>query len=413
MININPQVLVIGGGSAGIAASIAASRAGAKVVLLERYSFLGGKATGAQVGTICGLYKFIKSEKSEYIVKSFAKEFAEKLKERTKQEPLHNPHGLHYLPYDAFDFKRLCDDLMLENNIDIYFHSTVCGVEASGNSITSIDAIVFDRKIKFSPSTIVDCSGESIISVLANATLIEKEEYQAAAQVFTMENSIATDEAKLGIILMKELKQGIDNGILNDYFDRVSIVPGSVKNNSVQLKIGIPHPISNEANKSTELELLSRRLVSTLSDFMIEHIAIFKNAHLGNVAVEAGIRIGRRAKGKYILTEEDVLRCTKFSDAIANVAWPIEEWGQDKRVKMKYFAENDFYQIPVGCLNSISFDNLFFAGRTISATESAIASARVIGICLQTGYAAGKLAAGKVLKKKEKDILAEIQLEQL
>ena len=145
----------------------------------------------------------------------------------------------------------------------------------------------------------------------------------------------------------------------------------------------------------------------------MKNVSVFKNAHLGSVAIEAGIRIGRRATGKYILTEEDVLRAKKFPDAIANVAWPIEEWGQDKRVRMKYFAENDFYQIPVGCLKSNSIDHLFFAGRTISATESVIACARSIGICLQTGYASGKLASAKALKKEEQSALTEIQSEQI
>jgi len=129
-------------------------------------------------------------------------------------------------------------------------------------------------------------------------------------------------------------------------------------------------------------------------------LLFLKNAHLGNVAVEAGIRVGRRAKGKYVLTEEDVLSCHKFADAVADCAWPIEEWGQDKRVKMRYFEENNFYQVPADCLKSAALTNLFFAGRTISATDGAIASARVIGICLQTGYAAGTIAASKILNKK-------------
>ena len=72
MIDTHPQVLVIGGGSAGVAASVGAARAGTSVVLLERYSYLGGKATGAQVGTVCGLYQFSKNKESHYIVKGFA-----------------------------------------------------------------------------------------------------------------------------------------------------------------------------------------------------------------------------------------------------------------------------------------------------------------------------------------------------
>ena len=117
--------------------------------------------------------------------------------------------------------------------------------------------------------------------------------------------------------------------------------------------------------------------------------------------------------GKYVLTEDDVLGCKKFDDAIANSAWPIEEWGQNKRVKMRYFSYDDFYQVPASCLQSASIKNLFMAGRNISATDGAIASARVMGICLQTGYAAGRLAAGHVLNISRKEMIKNIQEAQL
>jgi hypothetical protein len=117
--------------------------------------------------------------------------------------------------------------------------------------------------------------------------------------------------------------------------------------------------------------------------------------------------------GKYILKEQDVLQCRKFDDGIANGAWPIEFWGDEKRVRMTYFNRNDYYQIPAGCLESKAIKNLFFAGRNISATESAIASARVIGACLGTGYAAGKMAAYLASGKKRNDAISEIRKQQV
>jgi len=107
------------------------------------------------------------------------------------------------------------------------------------------------------------------------------------------------------------------------------------------------------------------------------------------------------------------LSCKKFDDAIANAAWPIEIWEQNRRVNMRYFKLDDYYQIPAGCLQSTSIDNLFFAGRNISATDDAIASARVMGICLQTGYAAGSLAAATALALPPNDAIRQIQNGQL
>ena len=99
---LNTDVVVLGGGSAGVAAAVAAARKGLQVVIIERNAFLGGKATAAEVGTVCGLYHFSKNEKSVYIVNGFAKEFAEKLQSESKSVPLHSPEGVHYLPYYIF-----------------------------------------------------------------------------------------------------------------------------------------------------------------------------------------------------------------------------------------------------------------------------------------------------------------------
>ncbi|HNU88717.1 MAG TPA: FAD-dependent oxidoreductase, partial [Ferruginibacter sp.] len=132
-----------------------------------------------------------------------------------------------------------------------------------------------------------------------------------------------------------------------------------------------------------------------------------------HIAAEVGIRTGIRSVGKYILTEEDVLQCRKFENAVANASWPIEEWVQHRRVSMRYFAEHDFYQVPATCLQSATINNLFFAGRNISATEKAIASARVMGICLQTGYAAGCLAAATAAGLSQNDAIKQVQNGQL
>jgi len=100
---------------------------------------------------------------------------------------------------------------------------------------------------------------------------------------------------------------------------------------------------------------------------------------------------------QYILTEEDVVGCRKFEHAIANCSWPMEEWSNETKVAMTYLPDGDYYQIPKEVLSSAHLSNLYFGGKNISATDKAIASARVMGICFQTGYAAGILASKHVL----------------
>ncbi|MBL0199397.1 MAG: FAD-dependent oxidoreductase [Chitinophagaceae bacterium] len=228
-----------------------------------------------------------------------------------------------------------------------------------------------------------------------------------------MEGVSEESEFKLGMILIKALRSAIDKELLGDFYDRVYIVQGSLKNNCVSLKVGIPIAVTYAPGNLQELRTVAQSLVVNLSQYLISNVDAFKNAHIKNIAPEVGIRVGQRSTGKYILMEEDVLSCKKFENAIANGSWPIEIWEQNRRVNMRYFNLDDYYQIPADCLQSNSLNNLFFAGRNISATDGAIASARVMGICLQTGYAAGCLAAATALKLSMNDTIRQIQTEQL
>jgi len=386
------DVLIIGGGSAGLAAAITASRKGASVVLLEKNSFLGGKATAAYVGTICGLYFRSDNPASRYVCDGFAVEFAEKLKFKSSMQPISNKHGLHFLPYSPFDFKLLCDEFISENNISVFFHSVVSSVKLVENKIEEITAWSYDRPITIKANKYIDCSGEAILSTLTNADIIESEIYQAPAQVFSMSGVNATNEINLGLIILKEIQKAISENILSNDFTNVSIVPGSLISQQVYLKIGIPVSLNNDLNKITPLEVQARSMIKVLSDFLIKNLDEFKSAYLSDIAQEVGVRTNRRHKGFSILTKEDVLQCVKLDSSAAKGAWPIEFWDLGKRVKMDFFEKDDYYDISIDCLKSSKISNLLFAGKNISATEEAIASARVIGTCLQLGESAGKMA---------------------
>jgi hypothetical protein len=407
------DVVVLGGGSAGVAAAVAAARKGLKVVVIERNAFLGGKATAAEVGTVCGLYRFSKNEESTYIVNGFAKDFAEKLQAQSQSTPLHVPEGVHYLPYNIDAFKNICAELMGINKIKVQYNAVLKNVSVEQHTVKSVSIIANGVPITIGLKALIDCSGDSIISQAANLPLIKGEYYQAAAQVFTMQGVTEQSEFKLGMILIKALRSAIDKDMLGDFYDRVYIVQGSLKNNEVVLKIGIPLAVTYSPGNAQELRTVAMSFVENLSAFLIANVDAFKNASITHIAPEVGIRTGQRSTGKYILMEEDVLSCKKFENAIANCTWPIEIWEQNRRVNMRYFKLDDFYQIPADCLQSNSLNNLFFAGRNISATDGAIASARVMGICLQTGYAAGCLAAATALNLSLNDCIRQIQNEQL
>jgi len=124
---ISCDVLVIGGGAAGVAATVAAGRAGARVVLLERYGFLGGLATTAQVGTICGLYLRDKTgTEATPVGGGFTQEFASRVQRAADTKPLRVDNGLWVLPYAPPAFARVADAVVSESgNITVVLHATV------------------------------------------------------------------------------------------------------------------------------------------------------------------------------------------------------------------------------------------------------------------------------------------------
>ncbi|MBK8611246.1 MAG: FAD-dependent oxidoreductase [Chitinophagaceae bacterium] len=406
------DVVVLGAGSAGIAAAVAIARRGLQVILIERNAYPGGKATAAEVGTVCGLYRNSKNQTAEFIVKGFAREFAETLQQRSGSTALHNADGLHYLPYNIDSFKDISLGLLHNNNVTTYFNSVLETVQKTNGKIISVSVIADGNPVTIHLKSIIDCSGDSIISRAAGLPLIKSDNYQAAAQVFTMQGIEETNEARLGMIIIKAIRSAIEEDKLANFYDRVYIVQGSLKNKLVSLKVGIPLPVTYAPGNLQELRTVAHSFVENLVEFLTTQVPAFKNASIQHIAPEVGIRIGQRSIGKYILTENDVLPCKQFEDAIANASWPIEEWSQQLRVSMR-FLEGECYQVPAGCLQSAHTSNLFFAGRNISANDAAIASARVMGICLQTGYAAGCMAAAVASDISLAEVIEQIQNDQL
>src|SRR5580698_9805836 len=137
------DVLVSGGGAAGIAAATAAGRARARVVLLERYGFLGGLATTAQVGTICGLYlRDTTCTTATPVGGGFPNEFAARLQSAAGSKPLCVDRGLWVLPYFPPDFARVADAIIGEtSNVKLILHATIAEVNAEGSRLNQIRAL--------------------------------------------------------------------------------------------------------------------------------------------------------------------------------------------------------------------------------------------------------------------------------
>lgn len=401
-----PDVLIIGGGSAGIAAAAGASRQGATVTVLEKNSFAGGKATAAYVGTLCGLYYRSENPEPRFVQQGFPKEFAQQLAIRSKSKPVQFKKGLYFLPYNYFQMLLHCDEWLKKATQSVCFNATVIQAIAENQQVTVVDAWIGNQRVQFKPKSVIDTSGENLISGLLNLPSIQSDQYQAAAHVFGLSGLHEVDEAVLSMSLIRTIRKGIAAGLLEGFYERVSIIPGSLTNKSVFLKLPLPVHIDNNSKLSGELELLSRKAINDLYSFLKNHSEIFCDTFISFVAPEVGIRTGPRHEGKYVLTGADVLNATKHVDTIARGAWPVESWMPGKSVEMEFFEQDDYYDIPAGVLQSKFISNLFFGGRNISADDKAIASARVIGTCLATGFAAGTLAAFNSFDRPNDDAIA-------
>ncbi len=369
------DTVVIGGGAAGVAAAVGASKTGNSVLLLEKSEQLGGLATGAEVGTICGLYLNSNDDSFQFNVDEFTENFSKDIGQLSHTKPIVNSANLKFLPYSIEIFRNHCETILNKKNASYSVDCEVVDVVCSGAEITSLKYIQNGIEQNVNVKKVVDASGASIVSRLLGEELTEPSFSQTITQIFTIHNLNFSSEQNLALVLLMNFKKNNDHDL--------SIVPGSYSLNQVSLKLNFKSAISPDEAKSNVKHVFAQLKSSIIG---------FKNAELLSIASQIGLRIGTRPVGKYTLTKEDVISCRKFENSIANGNWPIEQWDAEKGLILEKLKENDFYQIPGACLESKNFSNLFFAGRNISATDEAIASARVIGTCLQTGYAAGRLS---------------------
>ena len=150
-------------------------------------------------------------------------------------------------------------------------------------------------------------------------------------------------------------------------------------------------------------------MLEPLSRFLTLKVAAFRNARLASVAPQLGVRSGRRILGRARLTDEEVLNARKSPLGIARGCWPMERWTSSPKPEMNYFAECDFYDIPFDCLRPVELENVFVAGRCLSAMTGAMTSARVIGTAFATGWAAGTAAGFQASDRPLDEAVAAIR----
>jgi hypothetical protein len=411
------DVVVAGGGPAGICAAIAAGRLGCNTLLIERYGFLGG------MSTIAGVYPWMTfhTEQGRQVIYGIAQEIVDRLVE-SGGSPGHLRDTIGFVhtvtPFDGEIFKLLVLDMLREAGVKVLLHSFVDEVAAVGNRIKSVRAATKGGKVDIAADMFVDATGDADLAFLAGAPVFKGRDSDQQMQPMTMKfrmRGVDTPAIKERILAEPENfypKTPIDElhelpltGIQGFYREwQQSGLP--IKRDQVLLFVGPEHDEvlvnctrvqgldGTDVEDLTRAEEEGRRQVMMMARFLKECIPGFEQAVISSVAPQIGIRETRRIDGLYSLGAEDVIEGRKFADVIAKSGYPIDIHDPSGAgVTAAWIKGDGAYDIPYRCLVPRGVDNLLAAGRCISTSHEALATTRLTPSCMATGQAAGTAAA--------------------
>jgi hypothetical protein len=395
------EVLVLGGGPAGITAAAAAARAGRRTLLVERYGFLGGMGTAAGVTNFCGLHANVFGQVTQ-VVRGLADELLARLR---TLDGLNEPHALFggkiaAQAYDNAALKIAADQLVLGHRAQLLFHAWAAGCVM--RDAHTIEALLVETKSgrgAICADVFIDCSGDADLAAAAGVPC-DKDELLYPSTMFRI-NGVDAARAgdawnHFGRLMAAAEARG------RRFSRRTPIIrpqknPSEWRANVTQLANPDGSPVDGtDAWQLSAAEVEGRRQIVDFMDFLRSDAPGFERAYLLEIAPQVGIRETRRVQGRARLTEDDVLNCSRVDDSIGVNGWPIEAHvAGDVRFTFPpgLGTHRGYNQLPLGMVLPLGVDNLLVAGRCASMTHGGQSAARVSGACFVMGEAAGTTAA--------------------
>ncbi len=404
------DVIVVGGGLTGAAAAICAAREGMKVLLLEQSGFLGGALGNCLINPFMPYTTRMEIDGEKKTVPLSAGIFKE-IVDRLDEMGAHKNDMFHeeYM-------KLLLDRMTVEAGVTVLLHSTLCGVEKSGETITGVTTVSKAGKLTMHAKYFIDCTGDADLAVMAGCPTHLGRKADQLCQPMTLCFRLANvdlDKFRENRAKINPLYQQFQQeGKIRNPRENVLIFFHPVKNflhfNTTRVvKLNPVDPFH-----LTRAEMEAREQMFEMFEFLKENIPGFENADIAFSAPQIGVRESRMIDGEHVLTEEELKACTKFDDAIAAANYDIDIHNPEGAgTSHYYFKDGEYYTIPYRSLLPIGADNLIVAGRCISSTHEAQASYRVMPIVTTLGQAAGvaaSVAAKQGVRAKDADI-REIQ----
>jgi len=385
--NTTCDVLVVGGGVAGVPAAVAASRAGARTVLVERESFFGGTGVTALHRYICGLYLNGPAEPTETLNPGLAREVVARLK---KLSPASRPLQMGRVwgfPFQPAQLRSVYDDLVQgEANLTRLTSSTVKAVQYEEGHIASVTVQTPDGEQQIALRSAIDATGWGGLIRLSGAPfeLAPEPERQLGGCTLHLEG-IEGDRELLAIKIAWQLGR-LPAAKTNGLPPFAGFAAGCGEHEGF-CKFSIPPELAR-LDEETVHERLAQ-VHAILAALMPKELGGSRIVGHSRLVEREGIRLA----GEWELDEVSVVQGRKFANGVVRNAWPIEFWEPGASGPLyAYPPDGDFYEIPRRCLRSRTVPNLFATGRCISASSKALASTRAMGTCIALGEAAGKLA---------------------
>ena len=391
------DVIVAGGGSAGVAAAVASAQTGARTILLERNHCLGGASTMRNVITYCGLYTL--EEQPRLVVGGVASLVIAGLQQKKAiTEPLR--HRGVYVVFDPESVKVVLDAICEAANVTILFGATIIDAERIDGRVTSVTIADHGGIRKISGNAFVDCTGDGDLSHFAGAdTRYGNDKSVNLGTLGTrfggipLAVNVTADDVAIAVTHWNATpRTELDAAACAISKDR-SVVTRLPISGDLVCYLASEDYDPRQAESVTAAEIGGRKQAWNYLE-IIKTIPGCEHAYLVSTGPEFGTRESRHIESRKKLTWTDIQDRRNFEDCVALGAWGAE-WHQrkDYSSSFDYPPERGAYQIPLSCLSSRNTSNLFAAGRLADGDRLAGASIRVMGTAFATGQAAGIAAA--------------------
>lgn len=406
------DILVVGGGPAGIMAARAAAESGLKVMLIESRGYLGGNLTlGLPILGYLG-------RKGNQVVEGLPQMLIDRLRARGKaseHKPCKNHVSLTII--DSEEVKDVALEMLEDVGVKILFYVFCSDVIKEGNDVKGVIIESKEGREAILAKTVIDCTGDGDVAFRAGVECHKGDAdggMQPPTLMFCMRgvnvqelrdaivnrpeefdmDVMPTEQFKKGPFIVVGFRKKIEEAREKGYsipVARTILITGLADDEIWVNMSRVCGVDSTNPTSYTDGEITARMQNDEIERYLRDFIPGFEHAWRDKVAAFMGIRESRVIKGKYVLTADDILSCRKFDDAVGVASYPVDihhSHGDD--CTMMWCP--DCYDLPYRMLVPEKVVNLLVAGRCASMTHEAMASARVMSTCMVMGEAAGRAA---------------------